>query len=58
MKRQPDISVAKKILGWEPKVMREEGLKLTYEWFKNLPSERLYRQEHRDFAGYSKKYAK
>jgi dTDP-glucose 4,6-dehydratase len=35
--RQPDITKAKQILGWEPKVLRSEGLKLTYEYFKNLP---------------------
>jgi len=32
--RQPDISRAKEILGWEPKVSREEGMKMTYEYFK------------------------
>lgn len=37
--RQPDISRAKKLLGWEPKVSRKEGLKITYEYFKKLPSE-------------------
>lgn len=39
--RQPDISKAKKILGWEPKVARQEGLKITYEYFKSLPKEEL-----------------
>jgi len=39
--RQPDISKAKKILGWEPKVARQEGLKITYEYFKCLPKEEL-----------------
>ena len=37
--RQPDITKAKQILGWEPKVVRSEGLKITYEYFKNLPKE-------------------
>jgi dTDP-glucose 4,6-dehydratase len=37
--RQPDITKAKEILGWEPKVERSEGLKITYEYFKNLPKE-------------------
>ncbi len=37
--RQPDITRAKEILGWEPKVNRSEGLKITYEYFKNLPKE-------------------
>jgi dTDP-glucose 4,6-dehydratase len=32
--RRPDISRAKEILGWEPKVSRAEGLKITYEYFK------------------------
>lgn len=32
--RQPDISKAKLILGWKPKVSRAEGLKITYEYFK------------------------
>jgi dTDP-glucose 4,6-dehydratase len=34
--RKPDITRAKEILGWEPKVSREEGLKITYAYFKNL----------------------
>ena len=33
--RQPDISRAKEVLGWEPEVSRQEGLALTYEYFKN-----------------------
>jgi len=32
--RQPDITRAKNILGWQPKVDREEGLKITLEYFK------------------------
>lgn len=32
--RQPDITKAKEILGWEPKVDRSEGLKRTLEYFK------------------------
>jgi dTDP-glucose 4,6-dehydratase len=32
--RQPDISRAKSILGWEPKIHRAEGLKITYDYFK------------------------
>ena len=34
--RQPDITKAREILGWEPKVGREEGLKATYEYFKGV----------------------
>lgn len=37
--RKPDITKAKELLGWEPKVERSEGLKITYEYFKNLPEE-------------------
>jgi dTDP-glucose 4,6-dehydratase len=37
--RQPDISRAREILGWEPKVGRKEGLRATYEYFKSLPPE-------------------
>ncbi len=32
--RQPDITKAREILGWEPQVPRREGLKKTYEYFK------------------------
>jgi dTDP-glucose 4,6-dehydratase len=39
--RQPDITKAKAILDWEPKVSREEGLKITYDYFKKFSSEQL-----------------
>ena len=42
--RQPDITKAKQLLGWEPNVTRTEGLKKTYEYFKSLPKEELYKQ--------------
>lgn len=42
--RKPDITRAKEILGWEPKVNRAEGLKKTYEYFKNLPQEEWFKQ--------------
>ncbi|MEO6682464.1 MAG: GDP-mannose 4,6-dehydratase, partial [Ginsengibacter sp.] len=41
--RQPDISLAKKILNWEPTISRAEGLKITYEYFKSLPEDELYK---------------
>lgn len=47
--RQPDITLAKKILGWEPKVDRAEGLKRTYEYFKTLSNDELNKKEHREF---------
>ncbi len=34
--RQPDITKAKSLLGWEPKVQRAEGLKITYDYFKKI----------------------
>ena len=51
--RQPDITRAQQILGWQPKVQRKEGLKITYEYFKSLPPEELYKQP-KEFI--SKKY--
>ncbi|MBU1820597.1 MAG: SDR family oxidoreductase [Bacteroidetes bacterium] len=53
--RQPDISKAQEILGWEPKVLREEGLRITYDYFKSLPEERLYEESgHRAFEDFKK----
>ena len=54
MQRQPDISKAKEILGWEPKVGRAEGMKKTYDYFKSLSKEELVKTEHRDFADRNK----
>ena len=42
--RRPNITKAQEILGWEPKVSRADGLKITYEYFKSLPEEELYKQ--------------
>ncbi|HKB44659.1 MAG TPA: UDP-glucuronic acid decarboxylase family protein [Chitinophagaceae bacterium] len=42
--RKPDITKAKTILGWEPKVNRKEGLKITYDYFKSLSKEEWNRQ--------------
>ncbi len=42
--RKPDITKAKSILGWEPKVKRSEGVRTTYEYFKSLPKDELTRQ--------------
>lgn len=49
MQRQPDISRAKEVLGWEPKVHRSEGLKIVFEYFKSLSPEELQKKEHRIF---------
>jgi len=47
--RKPDITKAKEILNWTPKVERSEGLKLTYEYFKSLTKEELFHTEHSNF---------
>ena len=48
--RQPDITRARAVLGWEPQIDRADGLRITYEYFKNLPKERLYEEaNHRQF---------
>lgn len=48
LQRQPDITRAKEILGWEPKVHRSEGLKKVYDYFKSLPHDQLW-EAHRNF---------
>jgi dTDP-glucose 4,6-dehydratase len=53
--RQPDISKARAILNWEPKINRAEGLKLTYEYFKGLSKEELFESNHYNFDKYIKK---
>ena len=50
--RQPDITKARNILGWEPKVNRAEGLKHTYEYFLRLSPEELTQKDHNDFEKY------
>ena len=55
LQRQPDITRAKEILGWEPKVSREEGMKITYNYFKNLSKEDLLKKEHKDFSKHNRK---
>ncbi len=49
--RKPDITRARAILDWEPKVSREEGLKITYDYFRSLPEDELYHAAyHREFV--------
>jgi dTDP-glucose 4,6-dehydratase len=50
--RQPNTTKAREILGWEAKVSRAEGLKITYEYFKSLPQEVLYQRDHKNFEKY------
>jgi dTDP-glucose 4,6-dehydratase len=50
--RQPDISLARRVLDWEPRIQRAEGLGRTYAYFKSLSPEELYKKEHNSFEGY------
>lgn len=52
--RRPDISRAKEVLDWTPKVKRSEGLAITYDYFRGLSEEDLRKTEHKDFTQYSK----
>ena len=55
LQRQPDITRAREILGWEPTVSREEGMRITYNYFKNLTREELFKSEHKDFSKHIKR---
>jgi dTDP-glucose 4,6-dehydratase len=55
LKRQPDISLAKKILNWAPKVNRREGMKKTLEYFTTLPESKLFKVDHKDFSKHIKR---
>ncbi|GGG39041.1 epimerase [Croceivirga lutea] len=50
LQRQPDITRAKEILNWEPRVHRRDGLQKVFEYFKSLSPEELQKKEHRDFS--------
>ncbi len=50
--RRPDISLAKKVLDWEPCIERSEGLKRTYDYFKSLTREQLEQNAHNNFEKY------
>ncbi|PWS30774.1 UDP-glucuronic acid decarboxylase family protein [Pedobacter paludis] len=52
--RRPDITKARALLNWEPKVGRAEGLKITYDYFKSLPEEALAKIEHKDFTTFNR----
>ncbi|QFZ54426.1 SDR family oxidoreductase [Oceanihabitans sp. IOP_32] len=55
MQRQPDITLAKKLLDWEPKVGRAEGMQKTFNYFKSLTEEELYKSAHKDFSRFINK---
>ena len=52
--RQPDITLARSLLGWEPKVHRSEGLKVTYDYFRSLSTDELNKVEHKNFEKYNR----
>ena len=54
MQRQPDITKAQALLGWEPKINRADGLKITYAYFKTLTKEELTKVDHKNFDEYVK----
>ncbi|EGV43047.1 SDR family oxidoreductase [Bizionia argentinensis JUB59] len=55
LQRQPDITLAKKLLNWTPKVDRAEGMETTFNYFKQLSPEELNKSEHKDFSSYTNK---
>jgi len=55
LQRQPNINLAKKVLNWEPKIGRKEGMKITFKYFKSLSKEELYKSDHKDFKKHIKK---
>jgi dTDP-glucose 4,6-dehydratase len=50
--RRPDITLAQQLLGWEPKVHRADGLKITYDYFRSLTADELNKVEHKNFEKY------
>lgn len=55
LQRQPNIDLAKKLLGWEPKILRTVGLQETIDYFASLPEEKWYKVEHKNFDDFIKK---
>jgi len=55
LQRRPDISLANKILDWEPKVDRVYGLEQTLNYFRSLPRKKWYKKEHKTFDNFIKK---
>lgn len=50
LQRCPDITKARNILGWEPKINRSEGMRNTYDYFKTFSNTQLLKEEHKDFS--------
>ena len=54
LKRQPDITLAKKVLNWSPQITRSDGMKMMYIYFQNLSEEKLTKIDHKDFSKHIK----
>jgi len=54
LQRCPDITKARNLLGWEPKVKRKEGMKRTFAYFQGLTQEELHKNEHKNFDKFQK----
>lgn len=54
LQREPDIKKAREILNWEPKISREVGMQRTFEYFKGLSKEELFKSEHKDFSKHNR----
>jgi len=55
LQRKPDITLAKKLLNWTPKISQETGMKITFDYFKGLSQEELHKKNHKDFSSYNKR---
>ena len=52
IQRRPDISLAKKLLGWQPKTSREEGIHITFNYFKAILAKQLqYKKDTSEKSG-------
>jgi len=52
--RQPDITRAKELLGWLPKVHRADGLRITYDYFRSLSTDELNKVDHKNFDKFNR----
>jgi dTDP-glucose 4,6-dehydratase len=52
LQRRPNLEKAKEILEWSPKVLRSEGIKLTYDWFQKQILNQRFEEKPRDFKDY------
>lgn len=54
IRRKPDITKAMELLDWYPRTTRKEGLRRTFEYFKDFSREALYKTEHKTFEAYNR----